>query len=665
METKYTSSNLKKCIEKACKELKTTEECLNYKVIEEKKGFFSKKITIKVQLKKENNIDTNEINESKKDSEQKEENKISKLKDKDGTIKVEENKIIVKNPKEEGNPAIVTPSDKMKILIDGEEIKSKTAIYEENEVEIEFEEEEAKRHLDITLKDNNMKAFISIKYEPKITYKLENSEEVNKLILKEKIVEKVYPPKYTSSEIKGELGKKGIIYGIIDKNIQICEKNNCDDILIAEGSEAVEGINDKIDIKFKTDRESLKLQEDKEGNVDFKSIGSIESVKIGDVIAERVPGKAGKDGKDVKGKIKKHTPCKKLILKTGQGVTLKGENTIIATIEGKPCIKSNVFYVYKVHEIKGDVDLNTGNIKFIGDVIVFGTVKEGMKIEAGNSIDIQKNVERSKLKSKGNINIKGNIIASEVNGGGEDIIKLKVLENLAQLKKILLSLMKAVEEIKRFNILGEDKKDGEIIKALIENKFKTLTKTCISLMTNINIERRNGDKENELVGFIRKKLLGISPVNIKYYGELDEIVKACEEEEDYYKQNLNLPVNINLSYCQDSTVESTGNIYVTGKGEYVSTLVSNDSIYFSNKESVARGGCIKAKNEIKCSKVGSSAGVSTRIEVSRKGHIYTDLAYQNTLFVVGGMEYLLEAPSKDIHAYLNSKGELFVDKFKL
>ncbi len=59
-------------------------------------------------------------------------------------------------------------------------------------------------------------------------------------------------------------------------------------------------------------------------------------------------------------------------------------------MEGKPCVKSNIFYVYQVHEVKGDVDISTGNITFVGDVVVQGSVKEGMKVEAGNSVEIKK-----------------------------------------------------------------------------------------------------------------------------------------------------------------------------------------------------------------------------------------------------------------------------------
>ncbi len=262
------------------------------------------------------------------------------------------------------------------------------------------------------------------------------------------------------------------------------------------------------------------------------------------------------------------------------------------------------------------------------------------------------------------MNIDGNIINSDIYGGGEDTLKVMVLNKLEKLKDILTELISAVEEIKRFNLLGEGKKDGEIIKILIENKFKSLTKICIAIMANINM-CRSDDEEDELVGIIRKKLIGLGPVHIKNYRELEQIVNLIEEKMKMCKDGLSLPVNVNISYCQDSKIQSTGDIYITGKGEYISKLTSNNNVYFTKDGSVARGGHITAKNEIRCKEVGSEAGVITKLQILQKGDIYVDVAYQNTIFIIGDREYLLETPSKDIHAYLDKKGEITVEKFVL
>ena len=74
---------------------------------------------------------------------------------------------------------------------------------------------------------------------------------------------------------------------------------------------------------------------------------------------------------------------------------------------------------------------------------------------------------------------------------------------------------------------------------------------------------------------------------------------------------------------------------------------------------------LKSKDEIKCGIVGSVGGVTTKLVVGESGHIWAKVAYQNTLFIVGQREYMLEIPCKDVHAYLDDKGDLTVDRLIL
>ena len=79
---------------------------------------------------------------------------------------------------------------------------------------------------------------------------------------------------------------------------------------------------------------------------------------------------------------------------------------------------------------------------------------------------------------------------------------------------------------------------------------------------------------------------------------------------------------------------------------------------------MARGGVIKAGKEIKCKVVGGLGGVSTKLIVEKKGHIWADLAYPNTRFIIGEREYVLDVLSKNIHAFIDEDRELIVEKLQ-
>ncbi|PRR79379.1 hypothetical protein CLLI_08590 [Clostridium liquoris] len=675
MKNIFKDSSLEKCIGEACKVYQIEEKDLKYEILEEKNGIFKKKVVIKAQCppeetkdgKDEKELDKIEI-DNNKDKEGNQgtnilENSINHN-EKSGKVKVENGNIIVTNPKQDGLPAFIIIDPSMKIIIDGKQAVGKVEVYEESSIEICLEEIPPTRHLDISTTNEKMECYMTLTYSPGNIYALKDSKESNSISLEKILKAQKMPPKYTVEEVKEELSKKGIVYGIMEENIAKYVETDCTNIIIAKGDMPIDDKNDTIEYKFSMDSTLKKLAEDEQGNVDFKSIGSVESVKEGDIIAKKVPGTPGKDGKNILGKVKKHKSGKRIQLRTADGCSLKGGNTVIATIEGKPCVRNNVFYVYKVHEVKTDVDLKTGDVKFVGDILVHGNVKEGMKILSGNSIIIKKQVDRSIIKGKGDIIIDGNIIASEITGGGEDVAKLNYIDDLTKFKDILEKLIGTVEEIKKYNLLGQDKKDGEIIKILIENKFKDIPKMCIKITRDI-VLTSDSEGEKTLLPIIKGKLIGLSPINIRHYGELQDIANFLNEKINKVKGELSLPVNVKISYCQDAKINSSGDIIVAGKGQYVSTLVANGGIYFTDIRGIARGGELKAKNEIKCKVVGSIGGVATKLIVEEKGHIWADIAYQNTIFTVGKKEHLLETPSKDIHAYIDNHGELTVDRFVL
>nr|WP_272507307.1 flagellar assembly protein A [Clostridium aestuarii] len=636
----FTAKTLEECLETASIELKISKEKIRYEILEEKKGFFNKKVTIKII----------------------EEKKIKKVKN--GTIKTEDGKIIVKNPEENGRAATITPSKSVKILVDGTKIKNRKEVFEDSKIEIVFDENLAERRTNISISPDKMKAYITIKFIPENVYKLKDSQQSSDLVVEIEIKEQKFPSAYTSKEIKKELITKGVKFGIIEEALEKCiNTENVDSLLIACGEEPLNGIDDEIKINFDTGNNNKELVADQKGKIDYKSIGYIRPVEKNDILAVKKEGIEGKDGIDINGNVKKHRVAKRYQIKAGEGCEFKDENTVIAAVSGKPSIKGTTFFVHKIHEVKTDVDLKTGNIEFIGDIIIHGSIKEGMQVKAGCDLIVNKHVERAKTYSKMDTIIDGNIINSTINGGGENIIKLNKLKSLEELTAILEKLIETIDHVKTYNILGKEVHDGEVVKVLIENKFKSITQICLNYIKLAEIDENSEDKKIAII--IKQKLIGAAPLSIKNCNELKSLLNIVKENIKMVKGTLSVPVDVKIGYCQESIINSSGNVMITGKGEYVSKITAHANVEFINPTAIARGGMIRAQNEIKCKKVGSEGGVSTKLIIGKNGNIWVEMAYQNTCFVVGGKEYTLDVPSKSIHAYLNKDGELIVDKFAL
>lgn len=638
MKRLFQGNSLNNCIKFACKKLNIEKEKLDYKVIKDESFLFMKKVIIEVEVTKNNEEISNTNN---------------------GRLKIVEGRIVVQDPKENGTPAVIRKGRNISLTVDDKEIKLESEVFENSRIEVTFPEEKAARQFNIYLSDDKMKASAQIEYSPQIVYKLKDSEESEIIELELEIKEKIYPPKYTEEEIREQLSKNKIVYGIIGENLKKLSEGK-EKLIVAQGKAAEDGKSDSIEMKFQV---SSSLEEDKLGNVDFKSIGKVDSVNKGDILAIKHKGTSGVFGSDVNGKELKPKEGKKIKIKAGPGCLLKDENTIIAAISGKPYTKGNTFYVKRVHEINSDVDLTTGNICFLGDVEVHGGIKEGMSIECGSNLTIDRDVERAKLSARGSILVRGSIVGSKICAGGEDVKNLKYQKHLIKFSEELTNLINSANEIKMYNLLGKEKKDGEIIKILLENKFKNIIMLCINIISETN-SSSGENQEDILVKLIKSKLMGMAPISIEKYSELEDIVQCSNSKIEELKNALRLPVRLILSYCQDSYIESSGDVIVSSKGEYISNIIANRSIEFTQQGSVARGGTLRAKDEIKCKTVGSEAGVTTRLEVENAGNIWADVAYHNTIFKIGVREILLESSSKNVHAYLKN-GNIELDKFVL
>lgn len=83
--------------------------------------------------------------------------------------------------------------------------------------------------------------------------------------------------------------------------------------------------------------------------------------------------------------------------------------------------------------------------------------------------------------------------------------------------------------------------------------------------------------------------MGLNISNLKTMRDLEYLLELIEEEIDYYNDDMIIQSDIYVGYLQDSLVKSTGNIFVTGKGEYITNLIALKNIEFLNKDAVARG----------------------------------------------------------------------------
>lgn len=140
----------------------------------------------------------------------------------------------------------------------------------------------------------------------------------------------------------------------------------------------------------------------------FRIVMKIPSVKKGQLLASVIPATSGAPGKDIAGKPIAPKPGRPQQVRPGKNVILE-EGRFYATSDGQVCITQKSVSVNPVFEVKGDLDLRTGNIDFVGNIIIHGNVPSGYELKAGGDIRIHGMVEAANLQAEGNIIVDGGI----------------------------------------------------------------------------------------------------------------------------------------------------------------------------------------------------------------------------------------------------------------
>lgn len=577
-----------------------------------------------------------------------------------GSIYVKNKEIIVKNPKNNGKLAIISPPSRGELYINEKKINKPHSVSEDDHIEFKEFREQGQRVIDISLNDDKTEAYISITYKREVIYYLKDMEESSDLILDIEAKEEAEPPIITESELNSELKKAKISYGIDSDAIKhITINGNVYRKIIAKGIKAKEPIEDNIKIFFNSENK-IKIDDDLE-KIDYRDFNFIVSVKAGEVLAEIIKGENGVDGKNVFSAKIPGRDKKKIIFSAGQGSKLK-DNLIISTIDGKPCFDKGKVWVEPMYVLNKDVTISTGNIKFPANVQINGKVTEGMRVCSEGSVLIKDGVFNGFIEAKDTSEIKGNIVNSIIDIGGTNLIKEKRIKGLRELKDYLKSLIINIVYLKEHNFVQNNIPYGMITKSLIETKYKNIPKGCIKI---ISYTMQDDCHNSLVVKLVKEKLLGAGPSNIKNINELDEIIFELDKEIEDLEKEVVTASDLIIEYAQESQINVMGNINITGKGLFTSKLYASCNINFLNGNSVCRGGQLKAGKLIKASIVGSDSGVVTSLEVEKDGEINVDIAYHNTIFIIGNKKYILEKPSKNVHAYIEKDGSLNVEKLLL
>src|SRR5665648_383089 len=258
-----------------------------------------------------------------------------------GSVMFSNGQVIVRNPQGLGKFPTISQGTKVEVLINGEKITGIAFVKEGDHIEVQVVNTEPSFSLNLKLSKDRMKASLFMRKKLGKRYEIED-----------------IPP-----------------------SLKICISAKC-----VQDSQIVYTYKKQVanqDSRFQS------------GNV------LLLSVAIDEILAVKQPSVPGYPGTDVTGEtVPPRQPKDEPILIKG-GVRLINDETVaVATISGKPVLEGSFrkyLSVDPVYVVNGDVGINTGNISFIGNILITGSVLDGFSVDAGGSIEVWENAMHATL----------------------------------------------------------------------------------------------------------------------------------------------------------------------------------------------------------------------------------------------------------------------------
>jgi hypothetical protein len=453
-----------------------------------------------------------------------------------------------------------------------------------------------------TNKPNVLDEDLVLEVQPK--YKISHLVSANKLkvYLRIELLDREAEVKY--EEILQYLNEQSIVYGIRNDDImKFCAKKEYSkELIVACGKEPVNGKDAEVVYNFDISKEK-KFEESSDGTIDFRNLNNIINVTKDTVLCYIVPPQKGEDGIDVYGENIRYKEGRNVSFNYGSNTYISNDGLkLLASTDGCVEIRNEKVFVESVYRVN-NVDNSTGNIDFIGNVIINGDVKEGFSVSSKGDVKIKGMVEGAYISCDGDV-----VISKGMNGMGKGSIHAKgnVTSKYIENAKIV-----SQKSIYADALINSDVKAGESI--ILKGSTAAII-GGVSQAEKLIYAKTIGSKTNPETNII----LDLT----KYQEEQKQIAQKHklnkELEKDLYFKNIDL-----------QEIEEKGN------------LIGNSNLDDANKNSYMKQLLfkkIKVNNEInEIKKQLQEASITDNITDHRiicKGTIYC-----NTRICIGWMKY--------------------------
>ncbi len=213
----------------------------------------------------------------------------------------------------------------------------------------------------------------------------------------------------SEEDLRQSLTDNGVVFGIKENLMALFEQQTVGgSVALAEGIKSIQGESGHIEYLYDTEGTVDKKQTANAENRVFKIMNAVKGMKL----ARIIPPGQGTPGKTVTDLEIPPYPGKPVYLRAAKNTMVSEEDPsiIVATGDGHIIRTSSAIEIETVLTIPGDIAFSTGDIDFVGSLIVRGDIKTGFNVKVKGNLEVQGNVEDAQLEVGGDVIIKKGFI---------------------------------------------------------------------------------------------------------------------------------------------------------------------------------------------------------------------------------------------------------------
>lgn len=561
---------------------------------------------------------------------------------------------------------LVSPAKGMKLFQNDVLIEKTVIISEKDILQVELQDEKHDPTWELVISDNKMEAILKVTPGKLIRRRLKDKTPSNYVQLE--IDEKIIHIIIETDPIMAKIKEMGIVHGVDYSEIaRACMSEEAGSFIIANGTPPRPGKHgffepvQEVEIK-------KGLKERSDGTIDYREIQEFPSADRGQVIGIVRTPVPGIPGTSVTNELVFPPEVCPLSISVGKGVVLLEDGTkLVATDVGHPevIIRGQFAKISIIPKltIGKDIDLQTGNVHYIGDIEILGSVQDGMTVEARGNVLVRNNVNMAKINAGSSIIVHKNIITSQITAGKSNFLKAEISHILGDIVEQMKQMAVAINQlssVSAFKVSSFTRTGlGPLIKILCDGKFRIFPSLATTFINKI----KSGSEVlgEDWFAFSERMYNAYIPPHSSNLQSVEDVLRLIKTAEELYAstQNWDEEENclIKASFVHNSQLYSSGDILICGQGIYNSNLYAGG---FVEVDGFIRGGEIFAAKGVQIGEAGTKGGIVTKITVPKSETIKIKIAMEDTVIIIGTKSHRFLIQTLNVCARLDDEGQLII-----